>query len=150
MYPGSWRPRMHLALSVVTLDRTSCSSGTQFLHGTDTRVEMENLKRSTHFPQTQQFYNPCSVVGRLNSRLSVVGRQYWECKRDHWWGRFVQKSQIKFPIVLTATTMGRIILSWAWNQVTFLSTDPINYYCVRGCGHAHATVLIWRECYEWG
>lgn len=77
---------------------------------------------------------PCSMVGRLNSRLSVLGRQHWECKGDHWWGRLMKKSQIKLPIVLTATTMGRIILSWAWNQVTFLLTDPINCYCVRGCG----------------
>lgn len=129
MHPGQLKAQDPLGAVCSDLDRISHSSGTQFLHGTDARVEMEDLKRSTYFPQTQHSsIIPCSMVGRLYSRLSVLGRQHWECKQDHWWGRFVKKSQMKLPSILAATIMWHVILSWAWNQVTFLLMDSINCY----------------------
>lgn len=73
MHPGQLKPRTHLALSVVILDRSSHSSGTQFLHGTDARVEMEDLQRSTHFPQTQQFYNPMLRGGETLFKTLCTG-----------------------------------------------------------------------------
>lgn len=73
MHPGQLKPRTHLALSVVILDRSSHSSGTQFLHGTDARAEMEDLQRSTHFPQTQQFYNPMLRGGETLFKTLCTG-----------------------------------------------------------------------------
>lgn len=62
----------------------------------------------------------------------------------------MKKNQMKLPVILTATIMGHISLSWAWNQITFLLTYPIYCYDVRGYGHAHATVHVWQECYKMG